>query len=145
MDFPQHISYRDLRGNSIFIKAQIPPPVYYMPNVSLPACSACGSIHCTVESNQTYFLSCLRANRRAVAGSERPEVSLLLRVEWREPCDVHQMAAPASCLHRRPGALRGCEGAGMACTHLTAMHLLAASTQNRLCAYSGSIPYIFLK
>lgn len=138
MFFPQHISCRDLRGNSIFIKAQRPPLVYHMPNLSVPDCSACGNVHCTVDSNQIYLLSCFRANRRAVAGSEWRQGSLLLRVEWWDSCDIHQMAVQASHLHERSGALRRYEGAGTPCTHFTA-------TQINNCINPKSLTYVLIK
>lgn len=58
-----------------------------------------------------------------MAGSEWPEDSLLLRVEWWDACGIHQMAAPASHLHQRCRALRRYEGAGTACTPLTALQI----------------------
>lgn len=67
-----------------------------------------------------------------MAGSERPEGSLLFWVEWRESCDVHPMAAPASQLQERAGGLRHYEGTGGTDTHFTAMQLLTASTPKSL-------------
>lgn len=34
MIFPQHLSYRGLRGSSIFIKGHGPPFAYHVPNIS---------------------------------------------------------------------------------------------------------------
>lgn len=120
MVFPQHISERKQH--------------FYKSTETISCTTAkhtnpCWS--CAVDSNQTSFL-CSRATRGAVAGSERPEGSLLLRVEWRDPGDIHGMAAWPAHLHERSGGLCHYEGTGTACTPCTECKLTAAATHNLL-------------
>lgn len=71
------------------------------------------SWYCIADYKQTCLFSCFRANRRAMAGSEWPEGSLLFWVERWDSCDIHQMAAQTSHLHEWSRGLCCYEGAGI--------------------------------
>lgn len=105
----------DLNRNQTFCWSTKSAVTYHIP----PSISHCllrvwkYSWYCIADYKQTCLFSCFRANRRAMAGSEWPEGSLLFWVERWDSCDIHQMAAQTSHLHEWSRGLCCYEGAGI--------------------------------
>lgn len=145
MVFSQYISHRDLRGNSIFIKALTPPLVYHMPDLSLPVVLHAEAF--TAQGKITKPICCHASEPTEELWLGLNDQKTHFYFEWSDGTPV----TFTKWQRRHPTYTSGAEHCaamkGQVQHALLSQHckLLTATTQNHLCAYAEIIPYAILK